>query len=776
MISRRLLASGVGAALLAGAAATSTAAAAKAAAPPPRAAPLHLFAPGARPASSGFRRARPASVSIQPLRVTPRPLGSATSLRATSASPAPRQPSSISATPSAPTLITSFAGTSEDDAIGRFHTDQVLAPPDTNISVGTSDVIDVNNSSLYFYTRAGAFEAAFDINAFTGLPCHADSVTDPRVVFDSASGRFYFSVSVYVQSTGSGCVVLLASPASNVTTGTWVGYALQNADTTNCSPCFFDQPRLGYSDSIVAVAANEFVGNTANSPGGEIWIVQKSDLIAGSSNPNSQTVFADGPFSAQPVQTFGSSGGNQYVIWNDSYNGTGRVGVRDFTGQPESGNVSAGSAQYAAMQLTSGAVMPAAQSGTAAELNTDDDRLLDGVWQNGTIWTEGGTNCTTSTVANACINLLSIAANTSGTVASPANQLVYGISGDALYYPSIGVDSSGNAIAVWDQSSASADESIMVAGLSCGSGTCSLGAASTLHASSTYYDPGPGICSPGSPAVCRWGDYSGAAQDPAHPSDIWVAAEDSDSTTANCSSNECWSTYIGRYTYSKPSISSISPPTGPPTLSRTVTVNGSDFLPGTTATFGGNPVTVSGLTPDSFQFTVPTHSGPGALHTQASGTNGTSSLTTSDRYIYGVGFSNDARGDLAAVNSNSEWLKTASGNSFVGPSPWQNNTPFYGDVAALAGELDADFAGQTVRRKRFYLGKRWLVFVPGDVYVVRASDLIWAYHESIRHRLNGIIPLWTTHQLSVWEKSGRGVAMEMKKGEVDGALQSVAEA
>lgn len=111
-----------------------------------------------------------------------------------------------------------------------------------------------------------------------------------------------------------------------------------------------------------------------------------------------------------------------------------------------------------------------------------------------------------------------------------------------------------------------------------------------------------------------------------------------------------------------------------------------------------------------------------------------------------------------------------------GSDPVTMQLKAYGDLASLALQIDTDFAGQALRKNRFYLSRRWLVSGSGEVHIVHVDALVWAYPETIRHKLNGIIPIGTTHQLAVWERSGRGVGVKLKKREVEGALKAVAEA
>ena len=79
----------------------------------------------------------------------------------------------------------------------------------------------------------------------------------------------------------------------------------------------------------------------------------------------------------------------------------------------------------------------------------------------------------------------------------------------------------------------------------------------TVDASATFYNPG---CTP-----CSWGDYSAAVQDPSHPTDVWVASEDNDGDTGTgcASASSCWNTYIARYTFALPTVSALTPASGP---------------------------------------------------------------------------------------------------------------------------------------------------------------------------------------------------------------------
>jgi IPT/TIG domain len=518
------------------------------------------------------------------------------------------------AAPAAPSLLEGFQGEAQDQAIGTYGSDQAVAPPDANLAVGADAVVEATNSALYFSQRDGTPAGSVDINALVRTPVGWES-SDPRVVYDPVAGRFYFSVLVFDPSSCANNVLLLRTDTGDPTS-TWNGFVLRQIGTgPQGQPAVMDQPALGFSDNLVAVSWNYFdCANTSILYGSQVDMVQKSDLLSVNAAPHSAVAFEGGPPSPQPVVSLGSTT-VQYVIWNNSdpltvgSSANSAIGVFPFTGTPEQQNMPVPQPTFEAINPTSvdgttGLIKSAPQSGTSQLLITDDDRLLNAVWEAGVIWTAGSTDCQPSgdSTVRACLNVVSINASAGGSVTGRQQVSPFlGVNGAYLYYPAISVDSSGTAYVVFDESSSSSFESVMVAGVF---GT-TVSSFTALHSSSAYYDPNdPGVCFS---VGCRWGDYSGAAQDPSHPTDVWVVSEDMDNNTAHCASHVCWNSYIGRYTYSAPSITSLAPAAGPVSGAQSVTVNGSDFLPGTAATLGGTAVTPQDLTPDSFTITTPAH-------------------------------------------------------------------------------------------------------------------------------------------------------------------------
>lgn len=554
--------------------------------------------------------------------------------------------------PSAPDNLTGFAGIGQASAIHNFGTDQEFIPADPDIAVGPTDIVEVVNSSLYVFSRSGAVLGAADLNSFMFVTPGFSS-TDPRVIYDPSAGRFWITITE-VPDSFSGCpasqpVLIAVSPSSNPLPFTgWLVYALPMAQIgiTGQLTEFGDQPGLGVASNTITVTFTDYTC-AGQFNGGEVEVLQKTDFEHDSGN-SSVYFFYDGPGPSQPVQAIGSMSVS-YVLTNQSDCAPSvcvspEAEVDIFVGTPEgAGGVSQGTSVFPPMTptLVNGTTFsnpPADQPSPGPQLQTDDDRFLNAVWQAGEIWTADGTSCQPAgdTVLRSCLDYVEIAADGNGNVnATLTNQINnVGVNGADLFYPAVSVDSSGNLITVFDESSTTMLPSIMAASVP-SSGT-TLSSFQTLHTSLQYYSAG--TCSGG----CRWGDYSGAAQDPANPHDVWVASESADGAIEGACTNVhlCWNTNINQLTLTGPTITSLTPNSGPVAGGQTVTVRGFDFAPDTTVMFAGAPITISALTLQSFTFVTPL-SAPagGVVQTQATDSLGASTMNAASSYTY-VGLAN----------------------------------------------------------------------------------------------------------------------------------------
>ncbi|MHB8488346.1 MAG: IPT/TIG domain-containing protein [Candidatus Dormibacteria bacterium] len=541
---------------------------------------------------------------------------------------------------SLPAQLGAFTGGGELAAIaaaGASGNSAVTTPADPSITAGPSNVVEAVNSALFVYARTGGTPVAYSINTMINNVSSGWVVRYPHVVYDPMSGRFLMIVLEFnVTSCGSQLVMMesQANPALP-----WTARGTLNIDPQIPPPpsgtWVLGDLSMALTGTLV-VASSDYQPCNGGSLGAfvasQTYEIQRADLMGGTMTVNSVAFQAGGPIGVQPVMGLGLTA-VAYEIANDancSASQASTVAVFTISGTPDAHDASIGcSGTTSSFSESFGSSTPPAapQGGTSITLQTHDDRFLSAVWENNVLWASGNTGCATG----ACLNVVRATASAAapGLVSGGTQLTPEGVSGTSLYYPALAVDSAGDVMVTFDESTSSTPESMMLASIT-GGGTWSSGFA-TLATSANFY--GPGACT-----SCSWGDYSGAVQDALHPTDVWVVSEytHGDIGTGCPTANSCWNTYVARYTFAGPAVSSLTPPSGTGGGGQSVIVSGSDFAGGTTATFGGSPIAISNVTPDSFTFTTPPGPAAGGFeHIVATDSLGSSSATsTASAYLY----------------------------------------------------------------------------------------------------------------------------------------------
>jgi IPT/TIG domain len=549
-----------------------------------------------------------------------------------------------------PDVLATSPGLSQVGDLAAHGSDQDVAPPDTDIAVSQSDVVRTVNSTIEVRSRTGALLASNDLNTFLSVDSTHYSA-DPRVIYDSWSQRWWLTITQVANNftcSGVAAPVLIAVSASSnpLPFSSWIVYELP---LVTAGTFLADQPGLGISANTVAVSWSNF-NCSGGFLGSDIDILQRTDLELGTVGPKSDAPFTDTSFAPQPVQSFGggSTMTTQYVVVNDSdcapsVCASPVIEVDAFTGTPEgAGGVSTNTTSPAMTPtLVDGTYFgtpPAQQSGTSTTINTDDDRFLNAVWENGHIWTADGTECTPAldSTPRSCLDYVGVTASNTGVVNPTVTQINnVGVNGSYLSYPAVSLDSAGDVFTVFNESSSSTFPTIMSATIPAGGST--LSAFQTVHASSTFYNPLSFACQTiASTNACRWGDYSGAAQDPSNPKHVWVVSEAEDGLTSSAcpSPSECWGSDIAQLTVAPPVITSLNPAYGPVVGGQTVTVDGTDFGLDTTATFNGSSIPITNLTPTSFRLVTPPSGSVGTTTAQIQATDVVASSTENAASLY----------------------------------------------------------------------------------------------------------------------------------------------
>ena len=540
--------------------------------------------------------------------------------------------------------LTVFAGMSLQQQTTALP-NQGTQPPDTQIAAGPGMLMEMDNRTGSFWTKAGQLATTtgpnpFDLQPFfvpapgpSSCPAATCRIGDPRLLYDADSGRWLASVIGLNPATPQSSIFFGISSSSDPTSTWKIFQFLLPAPGSNPS-VLADQPTLGVSHDKVTIAWSDFFpSGVAPCPpscflGQEAVVVDKGQLLAGVA-PNT---FTYGPSATQfgfmAVQSLSSST-TAYIVYNNadptflSQTQAGpTLGLIAITGTPSANNVAFTEWD---LPLTSGTTAPpdAVQMGSSRLVPTDDDRLNSATWQTGTLWTSAAIGCGGLDAQNipkgACLRMWQVSTDNVPTVAQDFFLLgAGGGAGDYFYYPAQSVDSLGNMYLVFSRSNAGRFPGAMITGQPLGSVPGSLTPLLTLQAGQGPYDPVTGGCS----TKTRWGDYAAAAQDPTDPTDVWVATEYTPSASNAC----LWGTTVGRLTFSGPAITSAAPLTSPRMGGASIVIRGRDFLPGgTTVAFETFSPTALTVTPDQITAVSPPHL-PGTVTLSVSTPNGRASV------------------------------------------------------------------------------------------------------------------------------------------------------
>lgn len=396
-------------------------------------------------------------------------------------------------------VMQSFGGLSQDDGGG-------YAPPDVQVAAGPGFVVEMVNLAAEIWSTTGGAPVSVSVEQLgTLFRSGPDALTDPRVLYDTASGRWFASVS----DIDAGAV-LLAVSSSGDPTGSW------NVSSFGAGGGCADQPRLGTADGVVVLAGDLFTSCKSGSfhvVGSQLWIVNKAQLVAGAGSPAFTTY---GPTATlhtmTPVQSL-SPTATAYVVSVDSPSST-VVHLFSVTGIPP--------APVTVREVATPAIAPLRPPPNAVEpgfggfaltgLDTNDDRILDAAWEQGRLWFSADTACTPAgdTKRRACGRVAELS-TADGTLTWQAD---VGFAGAYVFFPAIRPDSAGNLVVVYGESSAAINPEV-AATARAPDGSFTAPAVVGLSAA-----PGSAQRNGG-----RWGDYFGAARDPSQPGVVWIAGE-----------------------------------------------------------------------------------------------------------------------------------------------------------------------------------------------------------------------------------------------------------
>ena len=418
-----------------------------------------------------------------------------------------------------------------------FRVDSDSVPPDSDGAAGPDHFVEFINGRFSVFNKSNGVKAqtmadlSFWTQAGVTFP-NTWGVTDPRIVYDSSSQRWFASE---VDFDPSGLIntnrLLLAISASADPTGVWKALTIPSNPGGNN---FADFPTLGLDAQGVYLSGDMFDANSI--PVGITLIsLPKAALLSTSPSTSGLTRFNNLSFASrgeilQPAICFDGSGQGNILSTGGvglDVNGDLVTNVALVLSQVQNsagpGVATLGSPTRLSVSPYTAPPFPIQPDGSS-NLDDGDSRFSALVYEvGGVLYAVHGTQVgERAAVRWYRIDPVNKKVLESGTLNDPNKD---------LFYPSIAANSMGTVVIAYNGSSASTFiSSFAVIGTTSNSVT-SFGQPLLLRSGAASYQRTNSF------GTSRWGDYSATSVDPADPTRFWTIQEVPASKTA-------WSTRV----------------------------------------------------------------------------------------------------------------------------------------------------------------------------------------------------------------------------------------
>ena len=501
-------------------------------------------------------------------------------------------------------------------------------PPDTQMAAGTTEIVESVNNNVFVYDRSGTLLNSYAMTAIFQPPGQTVGVTDPKIVFDPTTNRFY-ATEMVCQNAGCGASTwthmgISFAESSDPATG-WSVY-----DYLNDGQDLQDQEKLGFSGDKITFAVNEYgckCGAGTKFKQENVIVIQKSDAVVAATitpvvfNDSSGSTYRFDSMPTTPINA-STSDNTQYVVWDGNQTSNNSMQLVRITGTPDAHNVdfTSNSTSIGIANQTK----PPTPVEEGGNLAGDKQNFQSATVQGNDLWAVATDGCTPQfpnpdTTTRNCTRLVEVDLGSNSVVTDTD----VGTDGTDRINPSVSKDSAGHVFFGFTIASATTFA------------TAAIDASATplpsvlqridLAAGDQTYGGG------------RWGDYSGTQQDPANTNDVWTAQEFGGCSTG-CnpafSGGALWATELAQLTFRDPHINSISPAQGFTTGGTLVDIFGSEFANGGTSVEFGNNFSPSVKWIDSTHIQAVSPPGSGTVDVTATTNTGTSDTSPADQFTY----------------------------------------------------------------------------------------------------------------------------------------------
>lgn len=392
------------------------------------------------------------------------------------------------------TITLNRPGPKQTDAGNGFY------PPDTNGDISPTQIVFPVNLSFNVYNRSGTKLKSTTINALLGT---TDSLSDPRVMWDSLWSRWVLTVIPITAPADLPCVWLAISQTSSAT-GNFITYKSCIGGGIFAAGDLWDYDQLGLSQDAVLITGNIFGVSSFKGPA--VFAVPKARVY--NSLGYSVPVFALGTSvgTVAPPVVQDSNSTAFFLATN-----TARTSLNLYAGTNLENEYQGSFVLKAQIPVSTYSVPPSGrQPGTTEVLDTLDGRFQGPSAQySNSLW-----NTHTTALGSFPAPRFYQIDTTANTIVQSGTYFESSTSDD--FNPSITANSNGEAFTTWTSTDRTAgtghNAAVRISGRQAGDTLGSIGAGTTLFTSAAN------LTGNKQGSVQRWGDYSRTALDPAAPS------------------------------------------------------------------------------------------------------------------------------------------------------------------------------------------------------------------------------------------------------------------
>ena len=402
-------------------------------------------------------------------------------------------------------------------------------PPDIHAAAGPNHLMVTLNTQYRIQSKTGTTISTVTADGFwAGTGGTNPSTFDPKILYDSYSNRWIL-VSC-ANAAASNSALLVAVSQTNDPTGVWNRFLI-DADAANTS--WFDYPSLGLNKDWIVVTGNMFPNTGSGYNGGKVWVLNKANAYAGTTTGLTTINSGTTTFTLCPAVTYDNTLATVYLVQEYNPNSGGNAFLQLYSLTGATPTLTATGTFSTNLPYSDAGVAGAPQSGSTNKIATNDSRIQNVVYRNGSIYVAHAVYLPTTTPTRTSVQWWQVDPATrvvqqAGRVDDATGVFHYG-------FPSIMPNSAGDVAIGFSRFSSTTFASAGYALRYAADAVNTLNTPYIYKAGTTsYYKTFGGTDN-------RWGDYTATALDP-DGSTFWLVQEYASATTNN------WGTWWAKVT------------------------------------------------------------------------------------------------------------------------------------------------------------------------------------------------------------------------------------